>query len=283
MLFGTGLVKTVEDFGSQGEWPANQQLLDWLAVEFMDRGWSVKAHPEDHGDERRLPAVLEGHTAICYRRIRKTACWRAGRASGCPEMIRDQALASSGLLVDKVGGPSGETVSACRALAGAVRMATAIRKTKGEGLYRRSLYSYWRRTVAPPAWRTSMHQPRNVRRGENRTNTPLQALNLMNDVIYLEASRKLAERMIDARGRAGAANRRVCDWFWPVPRRDGGRGVLRALDSSRASIDANHGGGNCFSEARRVARANGAGCRELAAYTAVASVIMNLDEAITKE
>ena len=99
MLFGTGIVKTVEDFGSQGEWPVHQDLLDWLAVEFMEHGWSVKRHAQDDRDERDIPAVVARSRRSCLQRDPENRLLARGPRFRLPaEMIRDQALAASGLL-----------------------------------------------------------------------------------------------------------------------------------------------------------------------------------------
>ena len=107
MYFGTGLVKTVEDFGSQGEWPSHPELLDWLATEFMRTGWDVKAHAEADRHERHLSAVVEGRRRSCCSSDPENRLLARGPRFRLPaEMIRDQALAVSGLLVEKLGGPS---------------------------------------------------------------------------------------------------------------------------------------------------------------------------------
>ncbi|MDX2178635.1 MAG: DUF1553 domain-containing protein [Bryobacteraceae bacterium] len=195
MLFGTGLVKTVEDFGSQGEWPLHQELLDWLAVEFMESGWDIK---------KLLKTIVTSETyrqsgrmtpELAQRDPENRLLARGPRTRLAPEMIRDQALAASGLLVEKFGGPSvkpPQPPGLWQELAGG----SGYKADEGEGRYRRSVYTYWRRTIQPPSMITFDSPTREtcvVR--ETRTNTPLQALNLMNDEAYVEAARKLAERM----------------------------------------------------------------------------------------
>ncbi|MCU1232049.1 MAG: hypothetical protein JWP63_16, partial [Candidatus Solibacter sp.] len=182
-LWGTGLVKTVEDFGSQGEWPLHPELLDWLAVEFMDSGWSVKHVMKTmvmsatyRQSSRITPEMLE-------RDPENRLLARGARYRLSPEMLRDQALAVSGLLVEKVGGPSVKPYQP-PGLWQELFGGKGYEADKGEGLYRRSLYSYWRRTIAPPAMMNFDSPSREVCVvRENRTNTPLQALNLMNDTI----------------------------------------------------------------------------------------------------
>jgi hypothetical protein len=195
MLFGAGLVKTVEDFGSQGEWPQHPDLLDWLAVEFMDSGWNVKhilktiAMSETYRQDSRV------NKELLERDPENRLYARAPRVRLAPEMVRDQALAASGLLVEKFGGPSvkpHQPPGLWQELAGG----GGYRPDQGDGLWRRSLYTYWRRTIQPPAmivFDSPTRETCSVR--ETRTNTPLQALNLMNDPTYVAASKKLAARM----------------------------------------------------------------------------------------
>jgi hypothetical protein len=188
MLFGTGLVKTVEDFGSQGEWPVYVDVLDWLAVEFMDKSWDVKGILKTivmSGTYRQSSAVTP---ELLQKDPENRLLARGARVRLPAEMVRDQALAVSGLLVETTGGPSVKPYQPpglWQELSGGRGYIAG----HGESLYRRSLYTYWKRTVAPPSMINFDSPTREsciVR--ESRTNTPLQALNLMNDVTYLEAA-----------------------------------------------------------------------------------------------
>ena len=201
------------------------------------------------------------------------------------EVIRDQALAASGLLVEEIGGPSVKPYQP-PGLWEELSFGDSYRADSGEKLYRRSLYTYWKRTVAPPAmisFDASSRESCIVR--QTRTNTPLQALNLMNDVTYLEASRKLAERMLKEGG--SAEDDRIAFAFrLAVSRhpkgaeskvlRDSLRGFMaRYQNDSKAALKYLNYGDS--------ARDETLSANELAAYTAVASLILNLDETITKE
>ena len=192
--FGTGLVRTSENFGSQGETPSHPKLLDWLAFEFIRSGWNVK-------DMQRLIV-----TSATYRQSSRLTSalletdpgnrlfTRGARFRLPAEMVRDNALAVSGLLQEEIGGPS---VSPYQPRGLWKEMAfgnvfTGQEYTPGTGkdLYRRSLYTVWKRTVPPPSLLTFDAPDREEctsRRG--RTNTPLQALILMNDPTYVEAAR----------------------------------------------------------------------------------------------
>ena len=196
MYFGNGLVKTVENFGSQGEWPTHPALLDWLATEFVRSGWDVKGLQKQivlsatyRQSSRTTPAMLlrdpENRLLARGPRIRLSA-----------EMVRDQALAISGLLVEKIGGQSVKPLQP-EGLWKDLSGGEDYEPDKGENLYRRSLYTFWKRTVAPPGMVTFDAPSREtctVR--QTRTNTPLQALNLMNDVSYVEAARVFAQRIM---------------------------------------------------------------------------------------
>src|SRR5579862_544629 len=205
MLFGLGLVRTVEDFGSQGEWPVNPALLDWLAVEFMESGWNVKGILKTMVMSATYRQSSKVTPELLQKDPENRLLARGARMRLPAEAIRDQALAISGLLTEKIGGPSVKPYQPpglWQELAGG-----NYEPDKGADLYRRSLYTYWRRTIAPPAMVTfdSSNREQCIVR-ETRTNTPLQALDLMNDVTYVEASRKFAERIL-AEGGAAPAER----------------------------------------------------------------------------
>ncbi len=282
MLFGTGLVKTVEDFGSQGEWPLQQELLDWLAVEFMDSGWNVKSILKTIVMSETYRQSSHVTAELLERDPDNRLLARGPRIRMSPEMIRDQALAVSGLLVERLGGPSVKPYQP-PGLWQELFGGKGYEPDKGEGLYRRSLYTYWRRTVAPPSMMNFDSPSREVCVvRETRTNTPLQALNLMNDTIYLEASRKLAERMI----REGKGD--PLDW--------GARLVL-GRHAKPTELQTLTGATNRFldyyrghpADAEKYVRQGDSprdtsiDVAELAAYTAAANLLLNMDEAVTKQ
>ncbi|MEX2263824.1 MAG: DUF1553 domain-containing protein [Bryobacteraceae bacterium] len=285
MYFGTGLVKTVEDFGSQGEWPLHRDLLDWLAMEFMDSGWNVKAMQKTivtSATYRQSSKVTpEGFERDPENRLLA----RGPRIRLSAEMIRDQALAASGLLVEEMGGPPVKPYQPpglWQELAGGKGYAV----DKGEGLYRRSLYTYWKRTIAPPAM-TTFDSPNRETCAvlEVRTNTPLQALNLMNDVAYLEASRKLAERMLRDGGKTPEA-RIGHGWRLVLGRNPKPREtelLAEALEQFLEYYERDREAAGKFLAQGDSPRNKKLDARELAAYSGVASLILNLDEAVTKE
>jgi hypothetical protein len=278
MLFGTGLVKTSEDFGSQGEIPVHRELLDWLAVEFMDNGWNVKGILKTivMSDVYRQSAKTSAE--LLARDPENRLLARGPRIRLSPEMIRDQALAVSGLLVEKIGGPSVKPYQPpglWQELAGG----SGYVADKGEGLYRRSLYTYWRRTIAPPSmigFDSPTREVCTVR--ESRTNTPLQALNLMNDETYLEASRKLAERTLQDPDPIRSA-------FVATLGREPSLRELdvlnQALQRFQASFAQNPEAAKKFLDIGE-SKSDYTDAAKLAAHTSVASMILNLDEAVTK-
>ena len=284
MLFGVGLVKTVDDFGSQGETPSNRELLDWLAVEFMDSGWDVK---------RLLKTVMLSAT---YRQSSKTSAelherdpenrllGRGPRFRLPAATIRDQALAASGLLHERVGGPSvkpyqppglWEEVSG-----------ESYEPGTGEELYRRSLYTYWKRTVAPPSMMNFDASDREVCTVHvKRTNTPLQALNMMNDTTFVETARSLAQRVLRDGGPSAAE--RIDDAFRLVlsrpPRPEETEVLLSLLETYREEFGGDIDAAEEFLGAGESGWDPQTDVRELAAYSAVASLVLNLDETINKQ
>jgi hypothetical protein len=282
MLFGVGLVKTTEDFGSQGDWPVYQELLDTLAVEFMDSGWDIKhilktiVMSETYKQSSKV-------TVEAFARDPENRLLARGPRGRLPaEMIRDQALFVSGLLVDRIGGPSVKPYQPQK-LWQELSGGGGYQEDKGDGLYRRSLYTYWKRTVPPPFmvnFDSPTRETCTVR--ESRTNTPLQALNLMNDTIFVEASRKLAERMMRD-GRVDPIGFAYQTVLGRAPSARETAVLERTFDQFRERFAAD-------SKATRAFLAVGESMidehlppADLAAYATVANMILNLDEAVTKQ
>ncbi len=204
-VFGNGIVKTVEDFGSQGEPPTHPELLDWLAVDFRDSGWDVK---------RLFKMMVMSAT---YRQSSETTPQKLSRDPGNRllahgprfrmdgEMVRDYALFASGLLQPEVGGPSAKPYQPSNIWETVAMEDSNTRfyqQDSGENLYRRSLYTFWKRAAPPPSmdiFNAPSRESCTVRR--ERTNTPLQALVTMNDKQFLEAARVLAQNALESNRR----------------------------------------------------------------------------------
>ena len=201
-LFGVGIVKSTEEFGIQGDWPSHPALLDWLAVHFTRSDWNTKAllklivsSASYRQSSRTTPGLLS-------RDPENRLLTRGPRHRLDAEVIRDNALAVSGLLVEKIGGPSVfpyHPKGLWMELNNRPNYSRTYKQDTGDKLYRRSLYTYWKRTVPPPSMATFDAPEREfclVRR--SRTNTPLQAFVMLHDPQFVEAARHLANRMINA-------------------------------------------------------------------------------------
>jgi mono/diheme cytochrome c family protein len=287
--FGTGLVKTAEDFGSQGEPPSHPELLDWLAVQFREDGWNVKAML------RRLvtSAMYRQSARVTKDRLAKDPhnrlLARGPRFRLDAEMLRDQALAVSGLLVERVGGPSvkppqppglWEAVAFTGSNTGIFKADSGL-----ERIHRRSMYTFWKRTAHPPQMGTLDAPSREacmVRR--ERTNTPLQALLMMNEQLFVESSRALAERVlreaptdVDARLRHLF---RLATARTPDPEE---LAILRsALQEHQARYRAD---AKAAQQLIRVGESKpdlSRNAEELAAWTMLGNLVLNLDEVISR-
>ncbi|MEP7365794.1 MAG: DUF1553 domain-containing protein [Acidobacteriota bacterium] len=286
MMFGTGLVKTVEDFGQQGEYPSHPELLDWMATEFMRTGWDVRAilklmvtSATYRQDSKEPPELLQ-------RDPENRLLARGSRFRLPAEAVRDEALAIGGLLDARIGGPSVKPYQPDGLWKELTMQDMDFVQSHGRDLYRRSLYTYWKRTVAPPMlanFDAANRESCVVR--ENRTNTPLQALNLMNDVQFVEAARMFGQRMI-LEGGTSADDRlrygfRVATGRMPKSEE---ANLLRSslnyhLDyfaGDKARIDQ-------FLAEGETQPDSSVDRRELAAYGAVGSLILNLDETVTRQ
>jgi hypothetical protein len=302
MFFGTGIVETSGDFGIQGALPSHPELLDWLAVEFMrptdaagestGRRWDVKAIVR----RMVLSSTYRQSSTVTPERLaadpEDRLLDRAPRLRLQAEFVRDQALAISGLLKHKIGGPSvspyqpsGLWEELMSRSDGANWSAQTYTQSHGDDLYRRTMYTFWKRTSPPPTLSTFDAPDREVctvRR--SRTNTPLQALVLMNDPTYVEASRHLAERIMGQKG--ASVDDRITFAFRLATARNPSeeeRSVLREFfeaelvhyrqkpDAAQELLSVGESPVNAALDPA-----------ELAAWTAVSSAILNLDETVTK-
>ena len=281
--FGLGLVKTSENFGVQGELPSNPALLDWLATEFVRRDWNLKAM-------HRLIV-----TSATYRQ-RSTASRKLQRRDPenrllshgprkrlTPYAIRDAALFTSDLLNGKIGGPSVKPYmppGIWKSISNA-----SYKQDKGDKLYRRGIYTYWRRTVPPPTMMTFNAAAREICIVRNDlTTTPLQALTMMNNKTFVEAARFLAERMMQAKGQR--PRQRVAEAFRRVTSRAPRKAELDLLmkDFSFYLKDFRkkpNAAKRLMSVGEKL-RNPRLPAAQLAAYALVANTILNLDEAITQ-
>jgi hypothetical protein len=282
MYFGYGLVRTPGDFGTQGELPTHPQLLDWLAAEFMESDWDVK-------HMQRLIV-----TSATYRQNSNTTpeqllqdpnnrrLARATRFRLPSWMIRDAALASSGLLSERIGGPPVYPFQPVGAWLDATMGRFRYESSVGSDLYRRSIYTFWRRSVGPTgmfdASKRRVCEVRSV-----RTNTPLQALTLMNDESFAEAAKLLADSAIS---RHTAADDRIRDIFERVLLRQPTQNELSVLSRQlQKHLDEYKAAPTAAEAVISVGQStvDTKDPQEMAAYMIMASTILNLDEAITHE
>jgi hypothetical protein len=289
-FFGSGLVRTSEDFGSQGEQPSHPELLDWLAVTFQESGWDVK---------KLVKMIVTSETyqqssqfSVHSAQLDPMNTWlsRGPRHRLSAEVIRDQALAASGLLVEKIGGPSVKPYHPPglyeQVVAQRDNPKATYQQGSGDDLHRRSLYTYWKRSVPNPGmllFDAPFRETCALRR--SRSNTPLQALNLMNDPTYVEAARFLAQRMIKEGGTT--IESRLTHGFRLLLARKPSPQELKVLT---AAVERSIQDFTKDPEAAKQLLSLGEAKKddklppaELAAYTTVASTLINLDETIMKE
>ncbi len=288
-FFGSGLVKTSEDFGAQGEAPSHPELLDWLASEFIRTGWDVKQMVRLIVTSATYRQTSHIPTAIGSKDPENRLLARGPRFRLTAETLRDQALALSGLLVPRIGGPPvrpyhPEGIYETLAPTSADTVKRYI-QDHGEALYRRTLYTYWKRSIPHPAmlaFGTPFRETCTLQRP--RSNTPLQALNLMNDVTYLEASRFLAQRMMTEGG--STVDERLKYGFRMVLSRHPSPTQLAIL---RAAFDRNLASYKRDPAGASALLANGdrpsdptLDRQDLAALTTLASTLLCMDETLSK-
>ncbi len=284
-MFGTGIVATADDFGNQGALPTHPELLDWLAVTFKEEGWDIKRMLK----RMALSATYQQNSKITPELLEKDPenqlLARGVRYKLPAEAIRDNALAASGLLVEKVGGPSvkpyqpsglwAETTSGVGL--------TEYIQDKGEGLYRRSLYTFWKRTVPPPSMLTFDAASRDfctVQR--QKTSTPLQALVLMNDPQFIEASEVMAIEVL--KDNSSSETKKIETLFQKITSRKPDESEVNKLSAylneQRQESTENEMTKELSENIRELPK--GIDEKEYKAYTALVSLLFNLDETITK-
>ncbi len=280
--FGIGLVETSEDFGSQGALPSHPELLDWLAVEFMESGWNLK-----HMHKLIVMSATYQQQSAVSPQLQETDPYNRLLARGPrfrmeAEMIRDMALATSGLLSKKIGGPSVYPYQP-DGIWDVPYSSAKWQQSTGEDQFRRGLYTFLRRSSPYPSMTTFDAPSREVctiRRV--RTNTPLQALNGLNDPAFFDAARALARRVVaeggsDAHARASFAFRLLTARELPKPQASQ---IVAWFEQERARLAKD------APEARKIIGDNPPAqvdVPQLAAWTLVANVLLNMDEALTKE
>ncbi len=285
MLFGTGLVETAEDFGVQGALPTHPELLDWLAAELVAQKWSTRAVLKQIVLSATYRQSSHATRAIIEHDPHNRLLARGPRYRLPAETVRDNALAISGLLVDQVGGPSVKPYQP----EGLWEDVSVERREKyapdlGDGLYRRSMYTFWKRTCPPPGMAAFDAPDREtcvIRRA--RTNTPLQALVLLNDPTYVEASRKFAERvMLSATSPAERLETAFVLALCRSPDTTESAVLLKIYQTARQRFTADPAAAKKLLAIGHSSRSDQVDTVELAAWSTVASLILNLDEAISK-
>ena len=285
LFFGRGLVASVEDFGGQGESPSHPELLDWLARDFINQGWNVKqfcrqivlsATYRQSSQPRDLQLLIDDPD---NRLLGRGARYRLSA-----EQLRDNALAVSGLLVPRIGGPSVKPYQPA-GLWEEAGTGKSYAQAKGEGLYRRSLYTFWRRTSPPPNMLTFDATGREVCTARReRTATPLQALVLLNDPQFLEAARVLAQKLLLQP--QATTEQRIESAFRIVTSRRPSPSELSILQrlyrEQKLHFDSQLEAAKEFLSIGETARDETLELADHAAMTVLVETLMNFDEAVTK-
>ena len=282
-LFGTGLVKTLGDFGTQGERPSHPELLDWLAADFVEHGWDIKrlqkliisssTYRQSSANRRRYEDQDPDNRFLC----------RAPRFRLSAEEIRDSALSISGLLNPSIGGPSVFPYQPANYLSS---IGKGWKESEGGSLYRRGLYTFWRRTMLYPSFQIfdapsrefcSVNRP--------RTNTPLQALVTLNDPAFVEAARVFAQRVLSRKEDSDPQRLRLAFMMATsrAPDKSEMRILTETLSEQRNEFTAHPERANEFITNGKSLPSSDYDPVELAAWTSLGSILLNLDETISRE
>ncbi|QOV88682.1 PSD1 and planctomycete cytochrome C domain-containing protein [Humisphaera borealis] len=283
LYFGAGLVRTPDDFGLQGEHPTHPELLDWLAVEFMESGWDIKHIAKLIVTSQTYRQRSDVSPALLARDPENRLLARGARYRLPSWMLRDSPLASAGLLNPAIGGPPVRPYQPDGVWEEMFMGRFKYEPSEGAAQYRRTLYAFWRRAIAPTFLFDSA-QRRVCEVRTSRTNTPLQALTLLNDASYLEASRELAQLAMrhsaDPAARVAFIYRRVLS---RPPTESETSVILRQVARATDYYKAHPTDADKFLKVGQQAADPALDAPSLAANMLAASMILNLDEAITHE
>jgi len=287
-FFGVGLVKTSGDFGTQGDLPSHPELLDWLAAQFVEDGWDL---------QKLITRMLTSHaylqdskvsSALLKKDPENRLLARGPRHRLDAEVLRDQALYHSGLLVKKMGGRGVmpyQPPNIWEPVGFASSNTRNYKQGKGEDLYRRSIYTFFKRT-APPPFMTSFDAPNRELSSPSRgrSNTPMQALQLMNDIQHVEAARNFAQRILKEGGKEDADK---IQWAWKTvtsrnPQADETKVVAGLLHQQKTDYQANQEAAKKLIEYGESQADPELNQVELASWTLVANLLLNLDEVVNK-
>jgi hypothetical protein len=293
-FFGTGLSKSLDEFGSQGEWPVHPELLDWLAVEFMDSGWNIKhlarliVTSQTYRQASTLSAdqIAAGQTYDADPENRWLG--RQSRFRLDAELVRDNALAISGLLVRQIGGPSARPYQPPGYYANLNFPVREYEAHTDTNQWRRGVYMHWQRTYLHPMLLAFDAPGRDeCTANRDRSNTPLQALTLLNDPTFVEAARAFAARIVRESGPAGTSDHARLDWAFRTaiarPPTDEETAVLiPLLHKSRADFTADPAGTRTFLQIGLQPPPADLPAAELAAWTTITRTLLNLHATVTR-
>ncbi len=284
-FFGIGICRTLDDLGSQGEWPANPQLLDWLACEFMDSGWNVKHVVRTIVTSETYCQTSAATAEQLARDPDNRLLARQSRFRLDAELVRDNVLAISGLLSPQIGGPSVKPYQPAGYWENLNFPPREYQADSGESQYRRGLYTWWQRSFLHPSL-LAFDAPSREECAADRTRSciPQQALVLLNDPTYVEAARALAARALKE-GRAGVPSR--LDWIWRQalarkPCADEIAAVRAILEKHLAEYARDPAAAKAVLQVGLVPPPGDVSPAELAAWTSVARIVLNLHETITR-
>ena len=285
LMYGRGLVTTLEDFGRQGQHPSHPELLDWLANEFVDSGWNVKHIMKLIAMSGTYRQTSLDSVSLRLKDPYNSLLARQGRYRLDAEMVRDNALAVSGLLVHKMGGPSARQYQPAGYWSYLNFPTREWQKDAGDGLYRRGVYTYWCRTFLHPSLLAFDASTREECVAERvRSNTPQQALVLLNDPTYVEAARAFAELVLRDGGKETADRLKFAfrQALHRAPRPEEAKLLSELVSQHLKQFEADPAAAEEFLKVGDRPAAKTHSAAELAAWTNAARVLFNLHEFITR-